>query len=62
MAVRAATARRAGGRPPALKFPCGHVQSARAVGRRTRATAHAMWVPCQRCNLIALVVAPPAPA
>ncbi|HUF92579.1 MAG TPA: hypothetical protein VMR23_09405 [Candidatus Limnocylindria bacterium] len=58
MAAQAATARRAGTRAPALKFPCGHVQSAQAVGRRTRTTARAAWVPCRRCNLIALVVAP----
>lgn len=62
MAEHAATARRAGRRAPALKFPCGHVQSAQAVGRRTRGSARALWVTCRRCNLIALMVAPPATA
>ena len=51
-------ARRTVRRAPEMKFPCGHLQNARAVGRRTRQTARAVWVACRRCNVIALVVAP----
>ena len=57
MALRASAARPARPRGPALKFPCGHVESQGALARRTRATAGAVWVACRKCNLIALVVA-----
>jgi hypothetical protein len=56
--AQAATARRTARRTPEMKFPCGHLQSARTVGRRTRQTPRAVWVSCRRCNVIALVVRP----
>jgi hypothetical protein len=39
-----------------LRFPCGHVEREQAVERRTRSRAAAIWVPCENCNLIALIV------
>jgi hypothetical protein len=43
-------------RQPGIRFPCGHVVGPRAVARRVRSTATAVWVPCRRCNVIALAV------
>ena len=39
-----------------IRFPCGHVAGPRAVARRARSTPTAVWVPCGRCNVIALAV------
>ncbi len=50
-------ARPAGNLRTSLRFPCGHLEAERSVGRRTRATARAAWVACRRCNLIAVTVA-----
>jgi len=41
---------------PVLRFPCGHVEPEQAVARRARSRAGAIWVACDRCNLIALIV------
>jgi hypothetical protein len=41
---------------PVLRFPCGHVEREQAVERRARPRAGAIWVACERCNLIALIV------
>jgi len=57
MALRASATRPGRRRAPALKFPCGHVESPGAAARRTRTTGGAAWVACRKCNLIALVVA-----
>jgi hypothetical protein len=50
-----------GGRrpPPRLRFPCGHVESRRAVNRRLRSTERAVWIACRRCNVVALALARP---
>ncbi len=48
---------------PGIRFPCGHVVGPRTVTRRARSTPTAVWVPCRRCNVIALAVsAAPRPA
>ena len=52
MAAIAAAARQQTG----IRFPCGHVVGPRAVARRVRSTPTAVWVPCRRCNVIALAV------
>lgn len=41
---------------PGIRFPCGHVVGPRTVARRVRSTPTAVWVPCRRCNVIALAV------
>ena len=41
---------------PSIRFPCGHVVGPRTVARRARSTPTAVWVPCRRCNVIALAV------
>lgn len=53
------TARRAG---VTFRFPCGHLESEKAVTARVRTTATAAWVACLRCTLIAVVVTPARPA
>jgi hypothetical protein len=40
-----------------FRFPCGHVEDGASVDRRARGTEHALWVRCQACNVVALVVA-----
>ena len=52
MAAIAAAARQQTG----IRFPCGHVAGPRAVARRARSTPTAVWVPCRRCNVIALAI------
>jgi hypothetical protein len=42
-----------------MRFPCGHSEpEASAVGRVRSASVRAVWVACQRCNVIALACAP----
>ncbi len=53
----ATIARRPAAPPPALRFPCGHLEDQPAVAARTRETPRAVWVACRRCNLIVLVTA-----
>lgn len=45
--------------PTRLRFPCGHVESRRAVSRRLRSTERALWIACRRCNVVALALARP---
>jgi hypothetical protein len=42
-----------------MRFPCGHSEPDTSAGKRLRAAGgRAVWVPCQACNVIALVCAP----
>ena len=42
-----------------MRFPCGHSEpEASATGRVRAAGGRAVWVACQRCNVIALACAP----
>jgi hypothetical protein len=43
--------------PERFRFPCGHIDGRRAVERRIHADGTHAWVTCQRCGVIALVVA-----
>ena len=56
MAAHAGSSRQPG-KKRMLRFPCGHLEPARVVGRRTRVGADVVWVRCRKCNLIALMVA-----
>jgi len=47
-------------RQTGLRFPCGHVAGAKVVNRRMRSTPTAVWVPCPRCNLVALLATGPS--
>jgi hypothetical protein len=42
-----------------MRFPCGHSELDTSAGPRIRAAGgRAVWIPCQACNVIALVLAP----
>ena len=42
-----------------MRFPCGHSEpEALAVARLRTVSKRAVWVACQRCNVIALACAP----
>jgi hypothetical protein len=42
-----------------MRFPCGHSEpEASATGRVRAAGGRAVWVACQRCNVIALACTP----
>jgi hypothetical protein len=40
-----------------LRFPCGHTDGEAGVAWRLRTRPRALWVPCSRCNVVALIVA-----
>ena len=42
-----------------MRFPCGHSEPDASAGRRVRAAGgRAVWIPCRKCNVIALVCGP----
>ena len=46
-------------RAAVMRFPCGHSEpEASVAGRVRRAGVRAVWVACQRCNVIAVARAP----
>jgi hypothetical protein len=56
MAMRALASSRPRSVTTKLRFPCGHLDGQRNAEQRTRATATAVWVPCGKCNIIAVAV------